>query len=230
MSLEVIPSIDISEGKVVKRIKGQRGTGLIIGDPLKVAESIYSEGYDKVHIVDLDAAEGLGSNEEIVKRICKDFGFTHTQVGGGIRSVGKAESIIEVCDFVVLSTLPVTNPVEFEKIRGKIGKEKILISIDYDENGYVLIKGWKEKNAVKVEDMLSFDVYGYIFTYVPKEGTKGGIDEKVETYARKVKKVKEYAGGVSTLEDLLKLKSFGFNYAIVGMSFYNGSLRGVKYV
>jgi 1-(5-phosphoribosyl)-5-[(5-phosphoribosylamino)methylideneamino] imidazole-4-carboxamide isomerase (EC 5.3.1.16) len=65
MSLEVIPSIDISEGKAVKRIKGQRGSGLILGDPLRIAEQIYSEGYKKVHLVDLDAAEGVGNNEKL---------------------------------------------------------------------------------------------------------------------------------------------------------------------
>ncbi|MDT7872043.1 MAG: 1-(5-phosphoribosyl)-5-((5-phosphoribosylamino)methylideneamino)imidazole-4-carboxamide isomerase [Sulfolobaceae archaeon] len=230
MSLEVIPSIDISEGKAVKRIKGQRGSGLILGDPLRIAEQIYSEGYKKVHLVDLDAAEGVGNNEEIIKMICKEIGFEHTQVGGGIRSLDKAQKIANECSFIVLSTLPVTNRETFEKIRSEVGKDKILLSIDYNEQGDVLIKGWKERRKIKVEEILSFDVYGFIFTYVPKEGTKSGIDESVKKYVNITKGVKEYAGGVSTIEDLMKLKVFGFDYAIIGMSFYNGSLRGVKVV
>ncbi|BCU71360.1 1-(5-phosphoribosyl)-5-((5-phosphoribosylamino)methylideneamino)imidazole-4-carboxamide isomerase [Stygiolobus caldivivus] len=230
MTIEIIPSIDISEGKAVKRIRGQRGSGLVLGDPLQIAKSIYNEGYDKVHIVDLDAAEGVGDNEGIIRRICKDVSFAHTQVGGGIRGLDKASRIINECKYVVVSTLPVTDPRKFEEIKEKIGKEKIILSIDYDEQGNVLIKGWKEKRDVKVYDMLSFDVYGFIFTYVPKEGTKGGIDEKIGSYTKQINKVKEYAGGVNTIDDLLKLKTLGFDYAIVGMSFYNGRLRGVKVV
>lgn len=104
--LEVMPSIDISEGIAVKRVKGQRGTGLILGDPFKLAQEAYGDGYDKVHIVDLDAAEGVGSNEDVIRRICREVGFSHVQVGGGIRGIEKARRLLRDCDYIVVSTLP----------------------------------------------------------------------------------------------------------------------------
>ncbi len=100
--MKVMPSIDISEGKAVKRVRGLRGSGLVLGDPLKIAKEILDEGYDAVHIVDLDSAEGTGNNEQVIKEICK-LGFKWVQVGGGIRSVDKAESLASICNAIVLS-------------------------------------------------------------------------------------------------------------------------------
>lgn len=228
--MKVLPSIDLSEGKVVKRIRGVRGTGLIIGDPINVAKEIYDEGYDSVHIVDLDSAEGVKDNEEYIKEICK-LGFDWIQVGGGIRDLEKAKRLISYgCSAIIISTLPIINPSEYFKIVENVGEDKVLLSVDYNSEGYVLIKGWKEK-GIKVKDFLeSFKAKGYIFTFVDNEGTKKGIDKNVKAYLDYVKGVKEYAGGVSSLQDLLELKQIGFDYAIVGMSFYNGTLRGIKYV
>ncbi|AAY80889.1 1-(5-phosphoribosyl)-5-((5-phosphoribosylamino)methylideneamino)imidazole-4-carboxamide isomerase [Sulfolobus acidocaldarius] len=226
--MKVMPSIDISNKVAVKRIRGKGGSGIILGDPLKIAKEIISEGYDAIHIVDLDAAEGLGDNKDIIKQICT-LGFSWTQVGGGVRKLEIAKDILEYCSSIVVSTLPITNRQEYDKIISGVGVDKVFLSIDYDDNGYVLIKGWKEK-SVKVSDLLDLESGGVIFTYIPNEGTKGGIDNNVVEYVKSVKKIKEYAGGIGSLDDLLKLKSFGFDYSIIGMSFYNGTLRGIRFV
>lgn len=228
--LKVLPSIDISEGKAVKRIKGKRGTGLVLGNPINIAYKIYEEGYDYLHVVDLDSAEEYGNNEEYIKEICK-MGFKWVQVGGGIRDEEKAKRIVSYdCSALVISTLPIKSPDTFKKILSEIGKEKILLSVDYDSSGYVLIRGWKEKSLRVMDFILSFESSGYIFTYVENEGTRRGIDSSVRDYVSKIYKTKEYAGGIGSIEDLYKLKEYGFNYAIIGMSYYNGTLRGVKYV
>lgn len=67
----IIPSIDISLGKAVKRIRGVKGTGLILGNPIELASKLYNEGYTRIHVVDLDAAEGVGNNEMYIKEISK---------------------------------------------------------------------------------------------------------------------------------------------------------------
>lgn len=230
MMLKVLPSIDISEGKAVKRVKGVRGTGLILGSPKDVALSIYNLGYDFIHVVDLDSAEGIGNNEDYIREIC-GMGFRWVQVGGGIRDIQKAERLSRYgCSAIVISTLPVKNPTAYYEIIKKLGKDKVLISVDYDSSGYILIKGWKEK-AVKVQDFLmSFEAKGYIFTFVDNEGTRKGIDSNVKNYVLRVTGLKEYAGGIGNIQDLYLLKQYGFNYAIIGMSFYSGTLRGIKYV
>jgi len=228
--IKLLPSIDISEGKAVKRIRGVKGSGLILGNPIDVALKIYNEGYNAVHVVDLDSAEGLGNNEEYIKEICK-MGFSWVQVGGGIRSIEKAERLISYgCSAIVITTLAIENPTAYEEIVNKLGKDKVLLSVDYDSSGYILIKGWKER-AIRVLDfIMSFQALGYIFTYVNNEGTKRGIDPQVKNYSLRVNGIKEYAGGIGRIEDLYMLKDYGFNYAIVGMSFYSGNLRGIKYV
>ncbi|BFI73982.1 1-(5-phosphoribosyl)-5-((5-phosphoribosylamino)methylideneamino)imidazole-4-carboxamide isomerase [Sulfurisphaera ohwakuensis] len=228
--LKVVPSIDISEGKAVKRIRGVKGSGLILGNPVKIAYKIYEEGYDYLHVVDLDSAEENGNNEEYVKDICK-IGFKWVQVGGGIRNVEKAERLLDYdCSAIVISTLPIKDPKSFMDIQKIIGKDKILLSVDYDSSGYVLIRGWKEKSIKVLDFLLSYDSLGYIFTYVENEGTKRGIDNNVKNYVIRIKGLKEYAGGIGSIEDLYKLNEYGINYAIIGMSFYSGSLRGIKYV
>jgi len=228
--IKVLPSIDISEGKAVKRIRGIRGSGLILGNPIDVALKIYNEGYNSVHLVDLDSAEGLGNNEEYVKEICK-IGFSWVQVGGGVRNIEKTERLISYgCSAIVISTLPVENPSTYEEIIKKLGKEKVLLSVDYDSSGYVLIRGWKEKSIKVLDFITSFQALGYIFTYVNNEGTKRGVDPFIKNYSLRVSGIREYAGGIGSIEDLYMLKEYGFNYAIVGMSFYSGNLRGIKYV
>ena len=228
--IKVLPSIDISEGKAVKRIRGVKGSGLILGNPIDVALKIYNDGYSSIHLVDLDSAEGLGNNEEYIKEICK-MGFSWVQVGGGIRNIEKAERLINYeCSAIVISTLAVENPTSYEEIVKRLGKEKVLLSVDYDSSGYVLIRGWREKSVRVLDFIMSFQPLGYIFTYINNEGTKRGIDPLVKNYSLRVSGIKEYAGGIGSLEDLYTLKEYGFNYAIVGMSFYSGNLRGIKYV
>lgn len=227
----VVPSIDISEGKAVKRIKGKKGSGIVLGDPVKIAEEIYNEGYEFVHIVDLDAAEGTGENEKIIALIAK-IGFKQLEVGGGIRSYEKAMRLISLgVSSVVISSLPFINPLEFEKVAKNIGNY-VMASIDYCEEK-VLIKGWKE-DAGTVNDTLKFlsqyNLKGVIFTYVCKEGTREGIDENVGKYVSQIKGLKGYAGGIGSFNDLIKLKEKGLDFAIVGMSFYTGVLKGVKNV
>ncbi len=229
--MDVVPSIDISQGKAVKRIKGIKGSGLILGDPVKVAEDIYSLGYDFVHIVDLDSAEGTGNNEDKIKEILK-IGFSRIEVGGGIRSVEKANKLLSLgVRDVIVSSILFTNKTEFDKMSELFG-DKLFFSIDYCE-GKVLIKGWKEE-AKSVDETLSilenYNIKGVIFTYVCNEGTKMGIDENISKYSARVNKIKGYAGGINNVKDLLKLKESKIDFAIVGMAFYSGNLRGVKNV
>ncbi|AWR94792.1 1-(5-phosphoribosyl)-5-((5-phosphoribosylamino)methylideneamino)imidazole-4-carboxamide isomerase [Acidianus brierleyi] len=226
----VVPSIDISEGKVVKRIRGKRGSGLILGNPLDIAYRIYSDGYNYVHIVDLDAAEGVGSNEDIIRNIVK-IGFDNVEVGGGIRDLNKAKRLISYgISFLVVSTIIFTDKTLFDQIIKEVGRDKIISSLDYCNN-IIYIKGWKEKSISLNEGIDTIkDTYGTIFTNICNEGTKSGIDKTLGKYILDLHNMKGYAGGIGNIKDLTDLKELGFDFAIVGMSFYSGILRGIKYV
>ncbi len=229
--MRVVPSIDISEGKAVKRIRGVRGTGLILGDPVRIAEGIYEEGYDYIHVVDLDAAEGIGSNEDVIRRIAS-IGFKKVQVGGGIRSLERALRLLRmgVTDIVV-STIVFKDDFEFRRMASEIG-DRLFVSIDY-RDGYALISGWRER-ALPLENAISralaYDIEGIIFTYVSNEGTGRGVDLSIGRYLDRIKGVKGYAGGVGSIDDLYALKRLGFDFVIVGRAFYEGVIRGVKQV
>jgi len=231
--VKVLPSIDLSLGRVVKRVRGIRGTGVVVGNAVKVAEELYELGYDSVHIVDLDAAEGLGSNEDLIKDVVK-VGFKWVQVGGGIRGISKAIRLLSYgVTAVVVSTMFYTSRNTFEELLRVVGGDKVLVAVDYDNSLTVRVKGWRE-GGVGVDEALNtvgnYDVLGIILTYIDSEGTEGGVDRRITNFVRRIKGLKEYAGGVSTVDDLLFLKGIGVDYVIVGMAIYRGTLLGVKYV
>jgi phosphoribosylformimino-5-aminoimidazole carboxamide ribotide isomerase len=225
--VKVVPSVDISGGKAVKRIKGKRDTGLQLGDPVAVASELRKMGYDSIHVVDLDAAEGIGNNWRHVLDIIK-VGFLRVTVGGGIRDRERLNSILkESSTIAVMSTLPFTEPEKFrEAVRGV--EDRVMISVDYCGD-HIFVKGWNEgvKASVAIDKLNGFKVRGFIFTYVCNEGTKGGIDERIGGWLKLICGEKGYAGGIASTEDLRRLKEMGFDFAIVGMALYIGAIRGV---
>ncbi|MCX8186652.1 MAG: 1-(5-phosphoribosyl)-5-((5-phosphoribosylamino)methylideneamino)imidazole-4-carboxamide isomerase [Sulfolobales archaeon] len=231
--MKVIPSLDLSGGKAVKRVKGVRNSGIVLGDAYATAEKLHNLGYDSLHVVDLDAAEGIGSNEDVIKEVA-NLGFKWVQVGGGIRDIEKAERILTYgASSIVISSMFYEDPQLFDKLLEFVGGDKVLIAVDYDEDLTLRLRGWMKK-GINVHQALtaisSYDVLGVIFTYVAAEGTGKGVDRGVGKLLHMVRGLKEYAGGISTMDDLTFLKNLGFDYVILGMALYSGSLLGVKYV
>lgn len=231
--IKIMPSIDISNGKAVKRVKGVRGSGIIVGNPVKVAENLYNEGYEAIHIVDLDAAEGLGNNIDVINDIT-NIGFKWVQVGGGVRNTVRALELLRCrVSAVVISSIFFKNANIFREIVNSVGSDKIILALDYRSDGYVYISGWNEK-SIKLEKAIElasqYSLLGILFTYIDSEGTMSGIDRGIGGYASKVKGLKEYAGGVSVYDDILFLDSLGFDYVIIGMALFKGILKGVKNV
>lgn len=225
--IKIMPSIDISNGKAVKRVKGVKGTGLVLGNPIEVAERLFSEGYEYLHVVDLDAAEGSGDNSHVIQGIVS-IGFRWVQVGGGIRDLIKAEKLIDYgVTAVVISTLFFKNRREFDNMVNSLGNDKVIVALEYRSDGYTYVSGWREK-AKKLEEVLEeislYPSLGILFTYIDAEGTMSGIDKGVSKYTPKIKGIKEYAGGISTYNDILFLDSVGFDYAIIGMALYKSAL------
>ncbi|MEM3949703.1 1-(5-phosphoribosyl)-5-((5-phosphoribosylamino)methylideneamino)imidazole-4-carboxamide isomerase [Saccharolobus sp.] len=227
----IIPSIDISLGKAVKRIRGVKGTGLILGNPIELASKLYNEGYTRIHVVDLDAAEGVVNNEMYIKEISK-IGFDWIQVGGGIRDIEKAKRLVSLdVNALIFSTIVFTNFNLFHDIVREIGSNRVMVSIDYDDTKRVLIRGWKEKSMEVIDGIKKvneLELLGIILTYISNEGTTKGIDYNVKDYARLIRGLKEYAGGVSSDADITYLKNVGFDYIIVGMAFYLNKIRGIN--
>jgi len=228
--LEVIPSVDISRGSCVKRVRGVEGTGLDLGDPVSWALKWEAEGARRLHVVDLDgAAEGRPVNIELIREIIRKVSIP-VQVGGGVRGVEVASAYLEAgARWIIIGTAVVEEPEIFDDILGHVGAGRVIAALDYDEHGRVVVRGWKAKTGkMLLDEAARLDRLGLaalLCTYTPLEGTLGGVDS--ETMKRLVKHVATpviYAGGIRSLEDLLALRDAGVYGAVVGMALYRGEI------
>ncbi|UXD21529.1 1-(5-phosphoribosyl)-5-[(5-phosphoribosylamino)methylideneamino] imidazole-4-carboxamide isomerase [Ignicoccus pacificus DSM 13166] len=230
--VKVYPSIDISNGRAVKRVRGVRGTGLDLGDPLRWLDFWADEGAEGIHVVDLDAAErGRPVNEDTILKLiemAKDRGLW-IQVAGGIRSIEHAK-LYQDADAVVVGSKAHKDPNFVDSLSKELGPEKVIIAIDL-KGGRVTVEGWNEKLPVGLDEALKkFEgksFRGIMYTYVDTEGTMRGPDIEGVKYIRSryPSILLEYAGGVGSKEDVLSLSEAGVDVVIIGMALYSGKLK-----
>ena len=226
--MEIIPAIDISNGKCVRLYKGQKGTEKVYyDDPLEALEFWISQGAPRIHIVDLDGAWGLDTNKKLLSRLIeKAIGNVKIQIGGGIRTVESAIEIINRgVDRIIIGTLAVKNPQSITELADVVGSDRTMVAIDY-RNERIAVKGWVEKT---VHDPFSFGrrvselgAGSIIFSSIEADGTFEGPDiDNIGKMLSEVKDVPIYAaGGIRNLKDLENLKQIGVAGVIIGKAFY----------
>lgn len=222
----VIPAVDMKNGKCVQLIQGDPDKKHVeLENPVGVAEKWVSEGAEMLHLVDLDGAiEGESVNREIIEKIIQTVNVP-VQIGGGIRTVENALNLIDIgAKRIILGTVAVENPDIVEEISKKVGKEKVMVALDA-KDGKVVIKGWKEKtkySPVEMGKILEEKGAGSIlFTNVNVEGLLTGIDvEPVKQLVEELEIPVIASGGVTTIEDLIKLKEVGVEGVVVGSAIY----------
>ncbi len=226
----VIPSIDVSRGRAVKRIRGVEGSEVFADSPERALENLLRRDVKRIHVVDLDGAKaGRPVNLELIVRLVRiaESHGVRTQVGGGIRCLEHALAYGREGADVVLGTLPFTNLEEARRIVRELGSDRVLLSADVME-GRIRVQGWLRDAERNLRDVLEeLDVRRAIYTCIDVEGTLQGprIYESVVSVLRE-HGVREliYAGGVGREEDLDHLHAHGFTGVIVGMAFYAGLL------
>ncbi|WP_031540664.1 MULTISPECIES: 1-(5-phosphoribosyl)-5-[(5-phosphoribosylamino)methylideneamino]imidazole-4-carboxamide isomerase [unclassified Bacillus (in: firmicutes)] len=230
MTFILYPAIDMRGGKCVRLLQGDYDKETIYGDsPFDMAKSFVEQGAKWIHMVDLDGAkDGKRVNDQFVIDAAKKLGVK-VQIGGGIR---QEEDIVHYLENgvtrVILGSVAVSNP-EFamEMIR-KYGKG-IAIGIDA-KNGLVATHGWLSTSEVKAVELgKRFAEAGaetFIFTDIATDGMLSGPNiEAIEEMALATKKEVIASGGVSSIEDLKRLKeihSKGVGGAIIGKALYEG--------
>jgi phosphoribosylformimino-5-aminoimidazole carboxamide ribotide isomerase len=227
--MEVIPAVDIMGGMVVRLLRGDPKSATSydhLGDPVALAKRWEREGARIVHVVDLDAALGLGSNVATIEEIVGAVSVP-VQAGGGIRTLSKARELLGKGVYrVMLASLALKEPSAVKVLRDEFGRNRIVVALD-NLDSVVMVRGWKESSSVPVDDAVAkfsrLGVRFFLVTSVARDGTMSGPD--LETLARLSRRdiAVIAAGGIGRLEDLVTLKRLGLYGVVVGKALYEGS-------
>jgi phosphoribosylformimino-5-aminoimidazole carboxamide ribotide isomerase len=224
----VIPAIDLREGACVQLVGGSYQEEKIrLENPLDVARGWANAGFQRVHVVDLDAATGRGSNESVVRDLLAEQLLT-VQVGGGIRDTDTIERLLgEGASYVVAGTRAIEDPHWLEDV-ARTFPGSVIVAADV-RGRKIVTRGWARTTQTDivraVEEFSRLDLAAVLVTAVHVEGQMLGPDlslmeDVVEASALPVLA----SGGISSLADLRELEERGISGAIIGMALYTGTL------
>jgi phosphoribosylformimino-5-aminoimidazole carboxamide ribotide isomerase len=227
--MEIIPAIDLRNGKCVRLYQGDYSRETVFNEnPLDVALKWQSLGAPRIHIVDLDgAAAGEVVNLDIIETIASAVQVP-VQLGGGIRSLETIISVLKLgVDRVILGTVAVENPELVEEACRKYA-ESIIVSIDA-RDGQVSTRGWLQESRLRAldlaEEMKKLGVLRLIYTDIERDGTLSGPNYRaLSELVTGIDLPVIAAGGVSSIENLEKLKEIGVEGAIIGQALYTGNI------
>ena len=215
----IIPSIDLMAGKVVQLVQG-REKALEGDSPLAMLERFAA--FPEIQVIDLDAAIGSGSNDEIVQLLAAR---ARCRIGGGVRTADRARQLVEYGAWRVIVGTAAFTPV-LEEIARAIGRERVIVALD-SKDGRIVVKGWREATEFTAEQVLHrFEPHcaGFLCTYVDKEGMMQGTDLDWFRRLRAGTSLElTAAGGITTIEEVRELQQMGVN-ATLGMAIYTGKL------
>ena len=226
--MKVIPAIDIMNGKVVRLVKGDPNNKTVYSsDPIEMAKKWEKAGADMLHVVDLDATLGTGSNIQTIKKIAESVSIP-VESAGGLRTKEMIENALQFSSQVVLGTIAFKNKEILEEVSKKFGKERIVISTDQME-GNIVISGWTESTGIPlIEGIESFTRLGYshfLITTVERDGTLHGPDLESLQKACNIQNIHVIAsGGISNLQDIVNVKKCGAYGVILGKALYDGKI------
>ena len=227
--MEIIPAIDLIDGKCVRLIQGDYNQKTIYNDDaLEVAKDFLKSGAKLIHVVDLDGAKaGKITNIEVIKRLCDNN--VPIEVGGGIRSFNDIDLLLNIgVKRVILGSIAVQNQDFLKEAITKYGTDRIVLGLDC-KNGFVAIKGWLEDSKLSDIEMLnifkSFGGLNVIYTDISKDGMMSGvsIDNIKKLIPSKLNIIA--SGGVSSIEEVIKCKNAGCSGAIIGKAYYTGKIN-----
>jgi len=231
--LELLPAVDVADGKAVRLTQGEAGSETDYGSPLEAAQTWINAGAEWIHLVDLDAAFGRGDNRTIIREVV-DSAKTELgrgvkiELSGGIRDDASLEAALEAgATRVNLGTAALENPEWTEKVISKFGDA---IAVGLDVRGTTLAaRGWTREGGDLWQVLGRLEDAGcprYVVTDVTKDGTlKGPNIELLREVMQRTNKPVVASGGISSLQDIRDLRALvseGLEGAILGKSLYAG--------
>jgi phosphoribosylformimino-5-aminoimidazole carboxamide ribotide isomerase/phosphoribosylanthranilate isomerase len=228
MTLELLPAVDVKGGRAVRLVQGELSKETSYGDPIEVALEFQSAGAEWIHLVDLDAAFGLGSNAELLASVIGKLDIK-VELSGGIRDDASLRKALATgCRRVNLGTAALENPEWTSQVVKEFGDR---IAVGLDVRGHTLAaRGWTQSGGDLFETLERLDRDGctrYVVTDVAKDGTLQGPNlELLKEVCAATDAPVIASGGISSLADiqaLVDLHSIGIEGAIVGKALYAGA-------
>jgi len=225
--MKVIPAVDILGGECVQLVGGDPKTKKSYGDPVDVAVSWIKSGARMLHVVDLDAALGLGENYATIKTI-RARTSASIFVGGGIRDEHKIDQLVHLSvDKIILGTAAIQDiGKKFEfltRMSDRYGKDKFIAAVD-SRRGRVVTEGWRERSKLATVDAIkALEPYcwGFLFTDVDVEGKmKGSRIKRIEEVLRATSHPVIASGGIRSRKEIDELKDAGAWGVIIGKALY----------
>ena len=229
--IELIPAIDIIDGKCVRLTKGDYDQKTVYGNPIDMAKEFERIGYNRLHVVDLDGAKSKHIvNDAVLRTITTETNLT-VDFGGGIKTDEDLEKAFAAgASMVTVGSIAVTNPDLFMGWLEKYGAEKMILGADV-RHGKISINGWKEDSD---EDLLSFlekyvnaGVKNVLCTEISKDGTLSG--PAIDLYRQVMDAYPALhliaSGGVSSKEDIIALDAAGIPAVVFGKAIYEGKIN-----
>jgi len=221
--MKIYPAIDIMDGQAVRLEEGKKERKEVYGRPLDFAKE-FSQSVDAIHMVDLDGAfSGEPKNLSAVREIIEETEL-RVQFGGGIRSRATLKSVTNIgIKHPVIGTK--ARDLEFLE-QAASEYEGLTVSLDAGEKG-LMLEGWETATEVSPAEAfaeMKKAVNRFVFTSVTRDGKLAGVGEVERFWEDETAEV-IYAGGVTGISDVLKLKRKGFDGAIIGKALYEGEIK-----
>ena len=226
--LELLPAVDVKDGRAVRLVQGELDRESVYGSPLEVALEFQAAGAEWLHLVDLDAAFGRGENSELLASVVEALDIK-VELSGGIRDDESLRRALATgCTRVNLGTAALENPEWTAQVISQYGER---IAVGLDVRGHTLAaRGWTKEGGDLFETIERLDRNGcarYVVTDVAKDGTLMGPNfELLKEVCAATKKPVVASGGISSIADiegLAQLRSIGVEGAIVGKALYAGA-------
>jgi len=226
--MKIIPAIDLMNGQVVRLYKGDpKQKTVYSNDPVQVAKKWEADGADILHIVDLDATLGIGSNLSIIKKILKEISIP-VEVAGGLRDESLVLDVAKISNRIVIGTLAFKDKELLKKLLALLGPEKIVISVDH-KDGEIVIHGWQDGTGIKlidsIKEFLKMGFTEFLLTNVNRDGTMLGPDLEFLEQACNLEKTNVIAsGGISNVDDVIHVKEKNAFGVILGKALYENKI------
>lgn len=226
-ALTLLPAVDVSDGQAVRLVQGEAGTETVYGSPLEAAGAFEEQGAEWIHLVDLDAAFGRGSNYDLLRKVTKSLSIK-VELSGGIRDTESLERALDTgAERVNIGTAALENPEWTAEVIAHYGDK---IAIGLDVRGQTLAaRGWTRDGGDLYEVFDQLEAAGctrYVVTDVTKDGTlRGPNTQLLAELATRTDRPIVASGGISTLDDIAALRTLvpeGVDAAIVGKALYAG--------